>query len=91
MTAAPATHISDEEMIVSTTDYFVTESVLNARATAADIATFIRRMKTTGKLTYETQQGGVRTVVVIERTRLAEPAAKSVRKMIGMSGSEIDA
>jgi hypothetical protein len=86
MTAAPV-HVSDEEMIVSTTDFIVTESVLNAKASAADIASFMRRMKTTGKLTYETQQGGVRTIVVIERTKLAGNVSKSVRRMIGMSDS----
>ncbi|HTF62321.1 MAG TPA: hypothetical protein VK638_06365 [Edaphobacter sp.] len=88
MTPAPA-HINDEEMIVSTTDYFVTESVLNTRATAADIAGFIRRMKTTGKLSYEMQRGGVRAIVVVERTRLAESAAKDVRQAIGMNGENI--
>lgn len=76
--------ISDEDMIVATHDYFVTENVLNPKATPAEIDAFVKECKTTGVVTYGINQGGVRSVVVIERTAMDEDDANEVRRILGM-------
>ena len=81
----PIQQISDDEMIVSATDYFVTESVLNARASADEVAQFLKRMRTTGQITLTTHSGGVRKVVVVERTELTDKSAEVMRRSLGMS------
>lgn len=76
--------VSEDEMIVSTTDYFLTENVLNPQATAAEVAAFVRKCKTTGQINYTTNQGGTRSVVVVERQKLSENDANDVRRVLGM-------
>jgi hypothetical protein len=76
--------IEDEDMIVSTVDFFVTENTLNPKATAAEIAAFVRKLKTTGQITYTTNEGGVRSVKVVERTRPTDAEANEIRRIMGM-------
>lgn len=74
--------IDEDDMILSTTDYFVTENRLNPKATMPEIAAFLRQHKTTGQVTLN--EGGVRGVVVIERTKANQAEANEIRRVLGM-------
>lgn len=76
--------IPEEDMILSTTDYFVTENRLNPKATADEIAAFVRHFRTTGQVTYTTNEGGVRGVIVVERRKATETEANEIRRILGM-------
>jgi hypothetical protein len=76
--------IEEEDMIVSTVDYFVTENTLNPLATPTEVASFVRDGKHTGDLRYVTNQGGVRSILFVERMKLTDDEGNEVRKALGM-------
>lgn len=77
--------ITEDEMILSTTEYFVTENKLNPKATPSEVAAFVKEYKTTGQVMYTTNEGGVQGVIVTERKKLDDEEANEVRKVLGMS------
>lgn len=77
--------ITEDEMILSTTEYFVTENKLNPKATAAEVAAFVKEYSTTGLVTYTTNEGGIQGIIVVERKRLNDEESNEVRKVLGMS------
>lgn len=77
--------VAESEMIVQTRDYLVTENVLNPLASPMEIANFVKKAKTTGQLTWTTNQGGVRSVMVVERTKASEDEANAIRQIMGMT------
>lgn len=76
--------IAEKEIIIQTRDFFVTENILDPTASAADIAAFVHKSKTTGEVTYTTNKGGVRSVLVVERTKATEEEANAIRRIMGM-------
>lgn len=76
--------VSEDEMIVETTDYFVSENILNPKATAAEVAAFVRGLQTTGVITTTVNAGGVQGVVVVERQKLDEAESNACRRELGM-------
>jgi isochorismate synthase EntC len=80
----PTATLTDEEMIVSSADYYVTESVLNPRASAGDIIRFARMNNLTAAITFQINQGGVQKIVVAQKTALKNEDAVKARKAIGM-------
>lgn len=76
--------VHESEMIVRTVDYFVTENILNPKASAAEVAAFVQKCKTTGQVNYTTNQGGTQGIAVIERTRLGDRDGNEVRRVLGM-------
>jgi hypothetical protein len=78
--------IDDDDMILKTADYLVTENTLNEEASADEMVDWIKRMKVTGDLvlTFTTTQGGLRKVVLVERTKVAAAESNEVRRVMGM-------
>lgn len=84
--------IDDEDMILNTRDYFVSENQLNPHATSEEIAAFLRRARTTGKVefTWLMNQGGIQRVLVVERTACSDDEANEIRRILGMDYEEVE-
>lgn len=76
--------VPDDEMIVETREFFVSEHIFNRRATAAEVEAFLKSDKRTVNLSMTYNQGGKRATVAVEKTRLSEEEANDVRRVIGM-------
>jgi hypothetical protein len=78
--------ITDDDMILNTKDYFVSENTINPRATPDEVAAFLRKNKTTGRVTFEMipNDGGIRGIQVIERTKCTDTEANEIRRVLGM-------
>jgi hypothetical protein len=76
--------IPEDEMIVETVDYFVSEHVLNPKASSQEIASFMKKRKLTGIITTNTNQGGVMKVAVVERSKLNDDEGNNVRRVLEM-------
>lgn len=80
--------VDDDDMIVSTTDYLLSENVLNPEATAAEIEAFVALHKATSIVTLTTNQGGIRRIVLTEKTKATDGEANLLRKAMGMDYEE---
>ncbi len=77
--------VSDDDMILKTADFFVSENTLNPKASSEEVAAFIRKYKVTGQVvTTTTNSGGVQGIVVIERKKLDDHESNDVRRALGM-------
>lgn len=76
--------VHEDDMIVSTKDYFVTENTLNPKATFAEVQEFIRKCKTSGSVTVTANGGGLRSVVVVEKSLMDDDQSNEVRRVMGM-------
>jgi len=84
MTPAAPPPMSEDEMIESATDYFVTESVLDVRAAPGEIVRLARLRKMTASITFHINEGGLAKIVVTQKTKLNAKNANATRKVIGM-------
>jgi hypothetical protein len=80
--------VSEEEMIVRTEGYYISENVLNPRATPAEMAEFLRSGKHTGQLNTQTNQGGVLGAVFVQKRKLTMHEDDKVRKALGMADDD---
>ena len=76
--------ISDDDMIVSSKDFFVTESTLNPKATPVEIQDFLRRTRTTGKVVTDLRMGGVQQILLTEKTLARGKQEAAIRSVMGM-------
>lgn len=76
--------VSEEDMIVGTTDYFVTENKLNPSASFAEIQAFVKGYKTSGNIIITASEGGLRSVIVVEKTVMTDDQSNDVRRVMGM-------
>lgn len=76
--------IDEDDMIVSTADYLVSENKLNPEASFAEVEAFIRKSKTSGNMVVTTNAGGLRSVVVVEKTRMNDDQSNEVRRIMEM-------
>jgi hypothetical protein len=76
--------VRDDEMIIKTVDYFVTESTFNPKATSSEIQEFMEKCATTGTTVFSTNNGGFRGAILTEKLRLNDKQAREVRRTIGM-------
>ena len=76
--------IRDEDMIVDSKDFLVTESLMNPKATPDEIKAFLRRTRTTGKVVTDYRMGGVQTVLLTEKTPASERQEAEIRAAMGM-------
>ncbi len=76
--------VTEDEMIVATKDYLMTENTLNPKATPAEVDAFLRSCKTTGRVTFTKNNGGTRNIVVVEQTAISDEESNEVRRVLGM-------
>jgi len=76
--------ISDDDMIVCSKDYFVTESTLNPKASPDEVQAFLRRTRTTGKVVTDFRMGGVQQVLLTEKTLARGKREADIRSAMGM-------
>lgn len=76
--------VGEEEMIIRSIDYFVTESTFNPKATSSEIQEFLQKCATTGVTIFSTNNGGSRCIQLTEKLRLNDKQAKDARRAIGM-------
>ncbi len=74
--------IREEEMLIKTDDYFVSESHLNPRATFQEITAFLKKRKAKGVMTCTVNEGGTQGVLIVERTKLNDRRSESVREVL---------
>ena len=82
--------VDNDDMILTQTEYFVTESKLNPKATPEEISAFTKKLGTTGVVTHTVSQGGVKGIVVTERTHLSDDQANTIREMLDMETDDED-
>lgn len=76
--------ISDEDMIVNSGDYFVTESTLNLESSPNEAVAFLRRTKTTGQLTFHMTQGALQKIALTEKTKAKGKQSTGIRQAMSM-------
>lgn len=76
--------VQDDDMIVNNRDYLVTESALNPKASAEEIASFLRRHHVTGTATTHLFEGGVQRILVTEKALAKESRRNKLRETLDM-------
>ncbi|PWT73820.1 MAG: hypothetical protein C5B60_07665 [Chloroflexi bacterium] len=76
-----------EEMIDRNNDYLVTETTIRAKISGDAILDHLRSRKTTGRLTFELIEGGIRRITLSEKTRAPERQRDEIRQLFGMNGN----
>lgn len=59
----------EEDVIVTSVDSFVTETVVDTSVSTDTLIALLRKKKATGQLTVHLSQGGIQKIVVTEKTR----------------------
>jgi hypothetical protein len=74
-----------EEIVKSNADYVVTESVLDPSSVqGCAFVSKAREDKTTGRLTIDLADGGIRRVELTEKTKAAPGTRKKLRTVVGV-------
>ncbi len=73
-----------EDDLTRNSDYLLTESAIDQRIPLDAVLTHLKKRRTSGTLTVDLYDGGVRTVRLSERTRMSEACRDSVRKILKM-------
>lgn len=76
--------VRDEDMVVKSRDYLLTEAEINREATAQEIADFLHRRRVTGEVKTHHREGGIRQVIVTQKTPLNADEGKAVREILDM-------
>lgn len=71
-----------EDVIRSNEDYVVTESTIPKNIEPADLFAFCREQRTSGTLVFEFFRGGIRRVVLNEKTLIPESQRRSIRRSL---------
>lgn len=74
--------VSEEEMVVRSRHFLVTEAELNRDATPQEIADFIRKRRVTGETRVHNREGGVRQTTVTQKTPLTEKEWEAAKKLV---------
>jgi hypothetical protein len=80
--------VADDDMIIATKGFYVSENRLNPKATPDEIAAFVRKGGHTGQLQYQTNDGGVLGVLFIEKKNLTDEEDDDIRTVLGMETGE---
>lgn len=75
--------LPEEEIILKKIDYLVTETVFNPQATFHEIQEFMQKSATSGNAELNMGAGGVRRVLLVEKTKLNDKQSQDVRRVIG--------
>lgn len=73
----------DEKLIVSVTDYIVTETVISERTPIAEVDKLIKEAKLTGKVLFDVSRGGKQRYLLTQKSRLHESESQQIRKRLG--------
>lgn len=77
--------LRDEDVVIENRDFLVTESTLNPKVGPSEVLAWMRDNHKTGSI--QMNQGGVRSAVLVEKTKIPEGQRVAVRSLLGM-GSE---
>lgn len=73
----------NKKLIISVTDYLITETVISSEASAAQLDSFLRKCQTTGKVTYDMSRGGHQRFLLVEKSKLNDGDSDKVRRLLG--------
>ncbi len=76
--------VDEEEILLKTEDFFVTRSTVNPKAPADKVVAFMKKRQMTGPIKINLSEGGTRSILVEEQTKLNESESKDVRVRLGM-------
>jgi hypothetical protein len=76
--------MNTDAIIKKNEDYLITETVLDSSVSIEKLISVVRSQRTTGQLTLSLKEGGIRTIVLIERTRATSPERDKIREILGM-------
>ncbi len=71
-----------EIQIVKNCEYLITETRLKADISADAIISVIRAHRATGSLTFQFHEGGIRDVLLTEKTKPSQPQRDEIRKIL---------
>jgi hypothetical protein len=75
----------DEEKIISSNhDFLVTDTTIANDIPPDALLHYLRKRRTTGDLIFRLNQGGIRQIVVSEKTKATETQREEIRKIFGM-------
>ena len=75
----------DEKLIVSVTDYIVTETVISEHAPVSEVDKLIVEAKLTGKVLFDVSRGGKQRYLLTQKSRLHESESRQIRERLGWS------
>ncbi len=76
--------MTSDTIIKKNEDYLITETVLDSRVSIEKLISVVRTQRTTGQLTLSLEQGGIRTIVLVQRTRTVSTNPNKIREILGI-------
>lgn len=77
--------IDEEKIVASNHDFLVTDTTVDIRIPPHTLLDYLRKRRTTGDLIFRLNQGGVRQIVVSEKTKATEEQRDAIRKIFDMA------
>lgn len=74
-----------EDDLTRNADFLLTESAIDQKIPIETVIAHLRKRRTSGTLSVDLHDGGIRAVRLAERTRMPESCRDSVRKILGMT------
>ena len=74
--------MSAQPLVEKNTEYLITESVLRQKISFDQLMAILRGRRTTGQLTIELLDGGVRMMKLTEKTKASEPQREKIREIL---------
>ena len=65
-------------------DFLVTETPIDIDVDLSKLMAYLRFQRTTGTLTFHFNQGGIREILLYERTRATMEQRRKMREILGM-------
>ncbi len=76
--------MSTEILIKKNEDFLITETVLDSSIPIDKLLSGVRAKRTTGQLTISMNEGGIRTIILVERRRPSKLELDKIREILGM-------
>lgn len=76
--------MNPDDIIATKDDFLTTEMLLKNDVSADSVLSIVSAKRTTGRLTFEFNSGGVRSVTLIQRTKADEKQREGIRKILGV-------
>ncbi len=74
----------EERLVRSNKDVLVTETTIDTKMPPDTLLSYLKGRSTTGSVTFHLIQGGIRQIVVVEKTKVPEPKRDNIRDSLGI-------
>ena len=72
------------DFVKQNNDFVVSETQLKANVPASDILESLRMNRTTGAITFQMIEGGIRSVTLVERRKTSQDEREQIREILNI-------